>query len=248
MVLGAIALLYVAICGLLFFMQRSLLYFPTPPAEITGAGTLLLKSGSETLRVWTRPANSQKALIYFGGNGEDVAGSFASFSAAFPDHALYLANYRGYGGSSGKPSEVALFEDAAALYAAVQETYPLISVMGRSLGSGVAVYLASTKKVERLVLVTPYDSVVNVASGRYPIFPVSLLLRDRFDSALRVPGIAAHTLVIVAEHDEAIPRARSDALASRFRPGQARVEVMPGTGHNSIDDTPAYLELIARFL
>lgn len=247
-ILGTLGLVYAAVCALMYFAQRSLLYFPTPESAPAGAEMLLLQSASETLRIWTRPVAGPRALIYFGGNAEDVAGSFASFAAALPGYALYFANYRGYGGSSGKPTEAALFEDAAALYALVHQTHPQISVLGRSLGSGVAVYLASTRKVERLVLVTPYDSIVNVARARYPIFPVSLLMRDRFDSVSRLRTVAAKTLVLLAEHDAAIPRARSVALISAFRPGQAQVDVMPGSEHNTVDDTPAYLQRIAQFL
>jgi hypothetical protein len=121
-------------------------------------------------------------------------------------------------------------------------------VIGRSLGSGVAAHLASVRDVRRLVLVTPFDSLVNVARAHFGYFPVSLLMRDRYDSGRLVPAIRAPVLIIIAAHDEIIPRARSDALAAAFGPSRARVTVLDGVGHNDIDDRPRYLESIAEFL
>jgi len=241
-------LAYGGLCALLFVAQRAMLYFPTPPRELAGAESLALPSGVETLRIWARPAQGAKALIYFGGNAEDVAWNFAPFTQAMPGRAIYLVNYRGYGGSSGSPSEQGLFADALAAYDRVRAQHPDIAVVGASLGSGVAAHLAANRKVERLVLVTPFDSIENVARARFPFLPVSLLLKDKFDSAARVPGITAKTLVVVAGSDEIIPRARTDALVARFPAGQVRVEVIPGATHNSVADSPRYLELIAGFV
>lgn len=242
------AIVYGGLCVLLFVAQRAMLYFPTPEAQLPGAEALSLKSGGETLRIWTRPAGGPQALIYFGGNAEDVAWNLEPFAGAMPGHAIYLVNYRGYGGSSGSPSEQGLFADALAVYDRVREKHPDISVVGTSLGSSVAAYLASARKVDRLVLVTPFDSIENVARARFPILPVSLLLKDKFDSAARVPGITAKTLVVIAGNDEMIARERSDALVARFPADQVRVEVIPGATHNTVADSPRYMELIAGFL
>jgi pimeloyl-ACP methyl ester carboxylesterase len=246
--LGVAVLIYGSVCAFLFTMQRSMLFFPTPAVELPGAERIPLQSGGETLRIWARPTAGSQALIYFGGNAEDVSANFASFAAAMPGRAIYLVNYRGYGGSTGAPSEQGFFADALAVHDWVRQRHPDIAVVGCSLGSGVAAYLASARPVERLVLVTPFDSIANVAQAHYRFLPVALLLKDKFDSAARVPGIAAPTLVLIAADDEVIPRERSDALAARFPAGQARVEVIAGATHNSIADSPRYLELIAAFL
>ena len=248
-VLVIIALLYVVACTLLFLKQRSLLYFPTSRSIVAGATEISLEVEGETLSIWTRPSNGRKAIIYFGGNSEDVGFSFARFADAFPDHALYLVNYRGYGGSTGSPSENALFADSLAIYDLVQAKHPRISVIGRSLGSGVAVYLSSTRKVERLVLVTPYDSIENVAKTHFPIFPISILITDKFESNHRVKSITAeNSLVILAENDEVIPRANSDALIREFDKGQLVTRVLGGSTHNSIDSSSEYLGLVSKFL
>jgi len=243
-VLAVLALGYVGFCGVAFLGQRSMLYFPTPAHELAGVQELRVQSGGETVRVWVHAGDGPDALLYFGGNAEDVVENLPDFAAALPHRSLYLVNYRGYGGSTGSPSEQALFADALAAYDAVHVRHPNVAVAGRSLGSGVAVYLATQRPVGALVLVTPYDSIVNVAKGRLPFLPVGLLLRDRFDSASRVAAVKAKTLVVVAERDEVIPRERTDALVAKFPEGQARVEVVPGVTHNLLQ----YEQLLAGFL
>lgn len=242
--LSTIALVYLGICALLFFAQRSLLYFPVSGPQPPGAERLDLPVPGATLRVWARPVAGADALVYFGGNAEDVGQNFAAFAAALPRHALYLVNYRGYGGSTGAPTEAALFADALAVHDHVRARHPNVAVAGRSLGSGVAVHLARERPVSRLVLVTPYDSITNVAAGIYPFLPVRWLIRDRFDSASRIGDVRAPTLVVIAEHDEVIARARSEALVARLKPGQARVEVVRGASHNALE----YEQLLAEFL
>lgn len=242
--LVTIALVYGAVCGVLFFAQRSLLYFPVPGEQPPGAQRLDLPVDGATVRVWTRERDGPDALVYFGGNAEDVGQNFGSFAAALPRHALYLVNYRGYGGSTGAPTEAALFADALAAFDHARARHANVAVAGRSLGSGVAVHLAHERPVHRLVLVTPYDSIANVAAGIYPFLPVRWLVRDRFDSASRIGHVRAPTLVVIAQSDEVIPRARSDALVARIANGQARVEVVAGATHNNLD----YAELLAAFL
>ena len=100
-----------------------------------------------TLQVCVRQRSGPDALIYFGGNAEDVSFSLNEFAAAFPQHSIYMLYYRGYGGSTGSPSEAALHADAQALFDQVQKEHPNIVLVGRSLGSGVAVRLAANNPV-----------------------------------------------------------------------------------------------------
>jgi pimeloyl-ACP methyl ester carboxylesterase len=239
---------YGVLCAWLFFTQRAQIYFPTPVSAAPGAQTLWLESQGERIRVWSVARPGRRALLYFGGNAEDVAGNVELFSLAFPDRALYFVNYRGYGGSSGRPSEAGLVADALAVFDHAQREHPAVAVIGRSLGSGVAVQLASARPVERLVLVTAYDSLVNVAREHFRWLPVRLLMRDRYDSASRAPQVKAPLLVVTAGEDEIIPRQRSDALAAAFAAEQTRVIVVPGVGHNTLDMSPLYLGAVREFL
>ena len=157
-----------------------------------------------------------------------------------PGRSLYLPHYRGYGGSAGSPSEAALFADALAVYDMVRNTHDDIAVMGRSLGSGVATYLAAHRSVSRLVLVTPFDSLATVAAGHYPFFPVRLLLRDRFDSAFWAARVEAPTLLLAAGRDRIVSPESSERLLAAFRPGVASLKVVAEAGHNDISLFPAF--------
>lgn len=241
---AVVALVYLGLCGALFLFQRNLIYFPQPGSPISGATTLTLPSDQGQVLVTARQHGGPHALLYFGGNAEDVSHNFPSLSAAFPDYALYLLHYRGYGGSSGKPSEAALFADALALYDKVRPEHQNIIVVGRSLGSGVAVHLASLRPVARLVLVTPYDSLQELAAQQFPYFPVRWLLLDKYESWKYAQQVTAPTLVIAAENDEVIPRASTEALYWRFRSGVASLKVVAGAGHNTISESSEYMPLL----
>lgn len=243
-----VASAYLSLCAWLFFSQRSQIYFPVHESNPPGAQSIRLQSGGVTLKIWVVERPGPRALVYFGGNAEDVSANLASFASAFPGHSLFLVNYRGYGGSTGDPSESALVADANAIYDHLHARYPEVSVMGRSLGTGVAVQLAAAREVPRLVLVTPYDSLANVAGAHFPMFPVAFLMRDRYDSASRARAISAPVLAVIAGDDEIIPRARSEALVNSFSQSQVRVILLDGATHNSIDLYPGYLRAVADFL
>ena len=238
---------YLAVCAALFILQRTMLYYPTPAVTTSEAEVIWLKSGDQNLKVWHIRRAGSRALLYFGGNAEDVALNIPLFKRLFPEHSLYLLNYRGYGGSSGSPTETGLFADSLALYALAAQSHTEIDVIGRSLGTGVAVYLAVNRPVRRLALVTPYDSMTNVASALYPFLPVSWLLRDRYDSLGRAASLSAQALVLVAENDEVIPRQRTDALIAALRPENTRVKVIASAGHNSIGNSPSYEQALTDF-
>ncbi|MBI1889781.1 MAG: alpha/beta fold hydrolase [Burkholderiales bacterium] len=237
------ALVYLGLCLVLFVFQRSLIYFPQP-RSFAGGTTITLPVDGAELVVTARSHGGPNALVYFGGNAEDVSYSLPSLTAAFPDHAIYLMHYRSYGGSTGKPSEAALVADALTLFDRVHKEHANIVVVGRSLGSGVAVHLASLRPVARLTLVTPYNSIQELASNQFPYFPVRWLLLDKFESWKYATQVVAPTLVIAAEHDEVIPRASTESLFTRFRTGVAALKVVAGTGHNTVSDSPDYILLL----
>jgi pimeloyl-ACP methyl ester carboxylesterase len=154
---------------------------------------------------------------------------------------LYLLHYRGYTGSTGKPTEQALVADALLLFDRVAATHAEVVLIGRSLGTGVAIQVASQRPVHKLVLVTPYDSIAGLAARQFPYFPVRWLLEDKYESSRHAPRIRAPTLVLAAEYDEVIPAWSTARLLSRFAHGVATQEVIKGTGHNSISASAAYL-------
>jgi len=243
-IFSTLFLLYVAVCFALFIFQRSFIYFPQPKPESGHVPTLPLKTADGDVLVTTKESTSSTAVIYFGGNAESVFYAIPALNKAFPDAALYLLNYRGYGGSAGKPSEAAIMEDARTLYDLVKVKHSNIIVIGRSLGSGIAVHLASERAVQRLILVTPFDSAEELASRQFAYFPVRWLLQDKFESWKYAELINIPTLVIQAERDEIIPAERTVALLSHFRRGVVKLKVVPGVGHNSISDSPDYVPFL----
>jgi pimeloyl-ACP methyl ester carboxylesterase len=239
-----VVVVYAGLCGALFVFQRSLLYFPQPRSNAEGSERMTLQTGTGTVVVSTRPKAGPDALIYFGGNAEDVSQSMPDFADAFPGSAIYLMHYPGYGGSAGRPTERGIVDDALALFDRVHADHANVVVVGRSLGSGVAVRVASLRTVARLVLVTPYDSLLDVAAANYPYFPVRLLVKDKYESWRYAPQVTAPTQIIVAGEDEVIPRASTERLRTRFRSGLVSYVVIAGVGHNSIGESADYLRLL----
>ncbi|MGJ7518460.1 alpha/beta hydrolase [Pseudomonas baetica] len=248
LVVVIVAVLYLALCAALFVFQRALIYYPQPRAVGSSETLLTLPVDDAQVLVSIRPHKGPKALIYFGGNAEDVSRSLPEFARAFPEHALYLMHYRGYGGSSGSPSEEAIARDAMALFDKVYAEHPQIAVVGRSLGSGVAVRLASVRPAEKLLLVTPYNSLEELAARQFRWFPVQWLLKDKFESWRYAEHIRVPTRLIAAEQDEVIPASSTRRLLSHFPEGVATLQVISGTGHNSIGESPEYLKALGEEL
>jgi len=246
MIVTAALALYVLLCVALFVFQRSLIYYPQPRFNSSGSELLTLPLASGEVRVSTYPHTGPTALIYFGGNAEDVSQDVPDLVNSFPGTAIYAHHYPGYGGSSGSPSQETNFAASLALFDRVKADHSNITLIGRSLGSGAAVWVASQRPVARLVLVTPFDSLADPAAQQYSFLPVRWLLRDRFDSWKYAPNVTAPTRFVVAGDDELVPRSSSDRLRTRFREGLASYVVVPGFGHNTIQDSPGYWALLSK--
>jgi pimeloyl-ACP methyl ester carboxylesterase len=246
--LSTLLIVYLAMCLALFLLQRQLLFFPVVETQLPGTEHLTVDTGDAKIKVWVINPGKEEALIYFGGNAENVAYDIDSFSKTFANQTLYLVNYRGFGGSSGSPSEAALYRDALALCDRFSKDHKSVSAMGRSIGAAVATYLASRREIRKLILVTPFDSAVNVGKKLYPFFPMGLIVRDRYDSAKHAGEISASTLIIAAGSDEIIPRESTLALARAFPEARLRFEILPETGHNTLHFHPDYDRLLSEFM
>lgn len=240
-------LIYFAVAVLLFSVQRDMLYRPSVE-ENHPYITESFPVNGENIKVIVLNQDKNDAILYFGGNGESVARGAAGISSALPDHAIYLVNYRGYGGSSGEPTEKGIYADAQAIYDIVSQDHETLSVVGQSLGTGVATYLASTRPVTKTVLIAPYDSIQHVVQDMYPIFPMPVLLLDKYRSIDRVDQISSPTLILIAELDELIPAKYSNLLIEKFPEALLRVEIIEGVGHNDIGRNPRYFSLLKEFI
>jgi len=245
--IALLALGYVACAIFLDVAQRSFLYFPQYTHVEPGQTDFALRRGAVTLRGWVMNPGQSRALIYFGGNGDAVQTMREDYARWAPDRTVYLLAYRGYGASDGEPTEAALFGDALALYDDVRTRQQDIAVVGRSLGSGVATWLAAQRPLQKLALVTPYDSIARVAQGRFPMFPAALMMQDKFESWRYAPAVHCPVLVIAAEDDRVVPAASTARLMEAFSPRPQYIR-LDHTGHGNIVSDPAYATAITSFL
>ncbi|MCW8878377.1 MAG: alpha/beta hydrolase [Kangiellaceae bacterium] len=242
-----VVLVYLLLCGLMFVFQRSLLFFPQSSKSLAGVESIQLKNKGQLLNGWVLNPSNAKAIIYYGGNAEAIEANINDFYRWFPEYTIYLIPYRGYGLNSGEPTEAALYTDALAVFDHVTAIHQSISLIGRSLGSGVATYVAVNREVEKIALVTPYDSIVEVAKTHYPIFPISWLARDRFESNKRAASIDIPTLILIAEKDQVIPVKHSEALAELFSSEILQKITVRNARHNDIHIHPTYNRIIVEF-
>ena len=187
-------------------------------------------------------------VLYFGGRNEHVAWA-ADMASFVPRHAIYAFNYRGFGGSTGAPSEQRAKRDAQAIHAFVasRESASGCVLVGRSLGTSLALWLARDAQPERLVLLSPFESVAHVLSGR-PFGRIAApFVSQRFDCTGLARACASETLVLLAEHDRAIPHAQSLQLGARLAKRPA-IQIVAGTTHQSLPRSAGAQAAIAAFL
>ena len=235
---------YGGLVALLYFGQRALQYFPerfrTAPAAAgmpEAEEVVLDTSDGERVIVWHVPPRGQKPVVlYFHGNGASLRWRVDRFRTLTSDGTgLVALSYRGYGGSSGSPTEPGLLSDASAAYAFALTRYPpaRIVLWGESLGSGVAVALAAEKPVGHMVLESPFTSAVDVGAGRYWFVPVRLLMKDQFRSDLRIGKVTAPVLVLHGERDRIVPIVLGERLYAMINAPKRFVR-FPDAGHNDI--------------
>jgi len=240
-----------------YLLQDHLIFLPRPLAGVEQraiaarhpeAGDVFLEAADGTrLHAWHVTAAAQAPLVlYFGGNAEEVSWLLDELPRRQTGAAWLLVDYRGYGASAGTPSERALSEDALLWYDYAAKSAPRLYAAGRSLGSGVAVRLAAERRLDGLMLITPFDSMVAVGARHYPFLPVRALLRHRFDSLELAPRIAAPLLCIAATHDDIIPAAHARRLYDAWQGPKRWVAL--AAGHNTIDEHPDYWPSMRAFL
>src|SRR6266567_164866 len=219
---------YGALLALLYLTQRAIQYFPerfrTAPAAAglpQAQEVVLQTSDGERIIAWhVQPRGNKPVVLYFHGNGGALQHRIARFRKIIADGTgLVGLSYRGYGGSTGQPTEAGLIEDARAAYAFAAARYPgRIVTWGESLGTGVAIALAAEKSVSRLILESPYTSTVDVAAAQYWFLPVRFLMKDQFRSDLRIARVTAPVLIMHGDADSIVP----------IRFGQRLFSLIPG--------------------
>ncbi len=243
-----LASIYLLFAAYLWLFQRKMIYYPTSIDPAFRANEIKVDNQGILLHGWVLNPGQHKALIYFGGNSELITHRQAYFDDVFGDYSVYLVDYRGYGKSRGSPSESGLFSDSLAIYDHLSTQHESVIAYGRSLGSGVAVYLATQRPLHKLILLTPYDSVAEVAQKLYPMFPIRYLIKDRFDSASRAAQIEMPVLIASAEQDREIALSHTLALKQSLSRADVEYVQIAGAAHNDIVDFPDYRSVVKKFI
>jgi len=262
-ILGVLIAIPLVLYPFLYFAQEQLLFMPPKMNNKMLNGITTKYPDVEEIQIETpdhvilhgwfvknSAAKKSPLLIYFGGNSEEISGQIMEIDQ-FKEWSLLLINYRGYGLSQGKPSEKNLFSDAVLVYDSFLKRTDIdperIVAIGRSLGTGVAVYLASQRAIKGTILITPYDSIKNLAEEIYPYVPVSWLLKHNFDSKALAPTIKVPLLALIAQNDKTIPPSHAFALIEAWG-GAVHKKIIPDIDHNNITLGRGYWESVKGFL
>ena len=252
LVLGLCLLCFLGMVLYLYVNQRKILYYPQPldrdwdHVKANVEYEYEFERDGVRLRGWLLNPENKRLLVYYGGNGEEASWLIDLFKP-LSDTATLLINYRGYGESEGRPTEKDMVADSLALLDAIKGQYNSVVLLGRSLGSGVAVQVAAQREVERVILVTPYDSIAAVGQGMYPWAPVRLLSKDPFDSLAVAENVEEPTLFLIAETDSIIPHKHSETLYEVWKEPKQWI-VIRDSDHNSITEFPAYWQAVKDFI
>jgi fermentation-respiration switch protein FrsA (DUF1100 family) len=239
--LGAFA--YLALLALVYTQQRRLL-FPASPVRVTAGQAGLpdirdveisTADGERLVGWWKAPAPGRALILYFHGNGGSLLNRRDRVRLLTRDgRGILMISYRGYSGSTGSPSEAGLREDARAARDWLRSYGPeRIVLYGESLGTGVAVRLATERTVGGVILDAPYTSTADIAKGLFWYLPVALLMRDQFRSVDLIGDIGVPLLMMHGEADAVVPIALSELLFKAAKEPKRYLR-LPGVDHVSV--------------
>jgi dipeptidyl aminopeptidase/acylaminoacyl peptidase len=259
---GLASVLWLGMTAAIAAGQRRLLFNPNVRREVdrprssghrTRPIVLHTKDGTR-LSGWLmtpKVPGPHPGVVYFGGRSEEVSWVARDAGRLCPGMAVLAVNYRGYGESHGDPAELHMVEDGRMLFdwlAARPNIDPArIAVVGRSLGSGVAVQVAKERPAHAVVLITPYDSILAIAKRRFRAVPVEYVLRHKFESVKYAASLKAPTYVLRAASDDIVPHSHTDLLVAQLGT-LYRDEIVPHSDHLTIPYLASTQERIAAFL
>jgi len=261
-VAGLASMLWLGLAAAMAANQRRLIFNPTIKREVDHPRS----SGHRTRQVVIRAADGTRlagwlmtpqvpgphpGIVYFGGRSEEVSWVARDAGKLFPNMSVLAVNYRGYGSSHGDPDEQHMVDDGGVLFdwlAARTHVDPKrIGIVGRSLGSGVAVQVAMRRPAHSVVLITPYDSILAIAKRKFRAMPIETILRHRFESIKYAPSLMAPTFVLRAAFDDVVPHSHTDLLVQKLGRLQGD-EIVPGSDHMNIPYLEATQDRVASFL
>jgi uncharacterized protein len=257
--------IYLGVCGLLFFFQESLMFHPKPFSKsradsimqnvdrrFTEELNFTMADGKKITGWFVKDSTEGKKplVIYYPGNAEEVS-YLMEKKDKLPGCNMALLNYRGYGTSEGEPSEEKFFSDALETFDQLLKRADVdaenVFAFGRSIGTGVATYVAKNRNVRGTILTTPYDCMKDLSQEKYPYVPVSLLLRHGFNSIDGAEKISTPVLCYIASEDEIIPPWHAYNLMLKWK-GDKTIRIFEGASHNNITKRDGYWDEIFSFI
>jgi hypothetical protein len=257
-----VVLIYLGICTLLYVKQDDLLFHPKPISKTDVIELLKNNPGFDTLSFVmndnikislyvSKDSSNHKwpILIYFGGNAEEVS-HLMEKKSYFKNLKFVLVNYRSFGLSQGVISEKNMFSDALEIYDYLKTRKDIdfdnMNVLGRSIGTGVATYLSSQRNVKSTVLITPYESMIDVAQEKYPFVPIGWLINHPFNSKKYAVSINSKMLAVISKNDVVIPKQHAYNLIKAWKGKVVSKEYEED--HSSIMQNEACWNLINEFI
>lgn len=239
---GAVLVYAIVLAGA-YYLQRTLMYFPArervapAAAGLVGVEERVIETpdGAHVIAWYGKARPGRPTLLYFHGNGGSLATRAERIGKYLArGYGVLMMTYRGYGGSTGRPSERANVADAKRAYdmlTGLGVDPSEIVVYGESIGSGVAVQVAAEKPVAGVILDAPYTSVLELAAAAYPLLPVRTFLTDRYETMRYIDRVAAPLLVVHGEVDNVIPVAMGRAVHAAAT-GPKEIVTFPRAGHS----------------
>ena len=254
---------WICFAAALFFLQDAIIYqrkiisnerLESIKSQYENVEEINILSGEAELHGWYIKNNDMidksPLIIYFGGGAEEISKRIENF-IKIKGWSTVLINYRGYGLSYGNPSEKNIFKDTLNIYDYFSLSSEIdrdrIVVMGRSLGTGAAVYLSDNRDVYKTILVSPYDSMTNWLQQMVPFVPANLVMKSPFDSLSRASSIRSQVLCIVGDKDKSVLPSQSERLISRWD-GKYSLHTIKGEVHDTILYSEECWDAIRMFL
>ena len=252
---------YVAVCVAVFFFQSNLIYFPTEDYRLTPDDVglayedlSLATTDGETIAAWFVPHENAAATVLFcHGNAGNMSHRVSDIHILHElGYGVLIFDYRGYGRSTGNPSEDGLYADAEAAWRYLTETRgerpDRIVLFGRSLGGAVAIELARRHNPAALVVESTFTSLVDVGRHHYPLLPVSLIATHRFDSLSKIAGVACPKLFLHGTDDALIPIDFGRALYDAAQSPKRFLETPGGHNNSGFTYSSEYTRLMTDFV
>jgi fermentation-respiration switch protein FrsA (DUF1100 family) len=238
-------ILYIIAFAIIWFARIWLIYpfsstyqTPAEAGEPRLSEYKLSTPDDQTLIIWAKPAKGRKAtIVYFHGNAGNLAGRAQRFNRLLDrGYGVVAMAYRGSGGSTGRPSEDAISRDALLVRDSLaqilgQPPMGKIIYYGESLGTGVAVKLATTNPPDALILEAPYTSILNIAASQMPFFPIRTLLDQRWETDRYIKTVNSPTLVLHGTNDQVIPYAMGKTIFALSPAKHKVMKTLQGGGH-----------------